>query len=38
MSTIGTFNQSVRYSTKIGGYRRVFEGHVSLLSEVFPLT
>lgn len=31
MSTIGTFNQSVRYSTKIGGYRRVFEGHVSLL-------
>lgn len=31
MSTIGTFNQSVCYSTKIGGYRRVFEGHVSLL-------
>lgn len=31
MSTIGTFNQSVRYSTRIGGYRRVFEGHVSLL-------
>lgn len=31
MSAIGTFNQSVRYSTKIGGYLKVFEGHVSLL-------
>lgn len=31
MSSIGTFNQSVRYSSKIGGYRKVFEGHVSLL-------
>lgn len=27
----GTFNQSVCYSNKIGGYRKVFEGHVAML-------
>lgn len=31
MSTLGTFNQSIRFSTKLGGYRKVFEGHVNLL-------
>lgn len=31
MSTLGTFNQSVRFSAKLGGYRKVFEGHTSLL-------
>ena len=31
MPQIGTFNQRIQFSGKIGGYRRVFEGHTPLL-------
>ena len=30
MSNIGTFNQNIRISNKIGGYRGVFEGNLSI--------
>lgn len=31
MPQTGTFNQNIKFSGKIGGYRRVFEGHTPLL-------
>lgn len=31
MPQIGTFNQNIKFSGKVGGYRRIFEGHTPLL-------
>ena len=31
MALIGTFNQRISFSGKVGGYRRVFEGHLPTL-------
>lgn len=35
MAFIGTFNQKIQFSKKIGGYRRIFEGQVKLIEGGF---